>query len=632
MALAITLETTYSAGNPIELLYLNNVGTDSYMKLIIKDGATEIYTGVYYEDSNSRILIDIEPILTGYVSNKEFNIKTASANTSISNGFKLITIETYRSSAGVYTIDAGSNWFYLMPQSLTNQDFLKFWNNLPYGNYENALKISQGNNMLYNALSAASTNTQPIASNVTGISGTSTNVNYTFTNDIAFITWQKTLNDESRYSIEIPVADFTIGDTLYLHLNINFWDSSYNTINDSFLIDITENSSGNGDTLNKTYTISPTVSNVYRSISIPFTLTDSEITSIKLSMHIPVRTIYEGIMYINAAGTRLNISNWYLGINPVHTYEPNTEQITYMGQNAARSGVIESPEIKKQDFILNDFNQYYSNTRLTYIDLVTYLSTKQPIKTLRNAPLNIQLISHRGIAELGKISAQLYGISNTITNYGSIEVLNGYYNSTVTPTMSSIGFNINNLGVDSNTVINTTHILLNIDNLLGNVSTNAYPTYGRRLIFELKDFECYKGNVYQLYYLNRRGGIDWIVLEGNNMKSEANTSNTYISKWRTPTSDTTIGGDLSTIVKPKYNVNISTSYTLNSDILNDFEYNKLNDLVSSPKLWLYDAQDNDTYAVECVDTNFTSKQRRFDKMFNFTINVRRQLNNIRNQF
>lgn len=176
----------------------------------------------------------------------------------------------------------------------------------------------------------------------------------------------------------------------------------------------------------------------------------------------------------------------------------------------------------------------------------------------------------------------------------------------------------------------STHIFFDYITYPSNTDSLMSPSYGRRQIYSLRDTCEYKGKVYQLYYLNRLGGIDWIIMGGNNIKSSSISPSQYKTNWRVGGSDN-IEGNLSKQVNRRYNIASTYSYLLNSDIIEEDQYNALEELISSPSLWLYDAQTGDTIAVEVADTNFGYKQRRFDKMFNFQINVRKQLINNRIQ-
>lgn len=149
----------------------------------------------------------------------------------------------------------------------------------------------------------------------------------------------------------------------------------------------------------------------------------------------------------------------------------------------------------------------------------------------------------------------------------------------------------------------------------------------RSIFIELIDPSCYRNEVYQLYWLNRRGGVDWIVLNGKSYNTKKVEKNTYQVNQRTYINDEFIG-DLLTDTNPQYLSESYIEYNLNSDLLGS-EYKYLADIFSSSKLWLYSAQDESIRMVDVIDTNFLYKTNRNQNgTYNFTIILKDKIKNI----
>lgn len=147
----------------------------------------------------------------------------------------------------------------------------------------------------------------------------------------------------------------------------------------------------------------------------------------------------------------------------------------------------------------------------------------------------------------------------------------------------------------------------------------------RYIYFEVLD-ESYK---YQLYYINREGGLDFIPMQGYYYKSSDNTRFKYKSNFRTYNGSNTFEGNIDKQVNNTYSITSKEVYKLNSYNETEDTYKYLEELISSPKVWLYDGFNDSVYAVDVVDNNFEYKKFNTNQIFNFEVTVEKQLLNYR---
>jgi hypothetical protein len=102
-------------------------------------------------------------------------------------------------------------------------------------------------------------------------------------------------------------------------------------------------------------------------------------------------------------------------------------------------------------------------------------------------------------------------------------------------------------------------------------------------LYELDDCDT-NYTSYELHWLNRWGGFDSFVFDG---KSNQNTDiNKTFAKYATDRiSGTTLSYTTSAQRTRAFHTGTSESYTLNSRLLDDFEVNGLEDLISSPEVY-----------------------------------------------
>lgn len=151
------------------------------------------------------------------------------------------------------------------------------------------------------------------------------------------------------------------------------------------------------------------------------------------------------------------------------------------------------------------------------------------------------------------------------------------------------------------------YIMNKVDN---NFRANHYVYYyisGKgNITKKYKTMPCRPDNLITLYYINKQGGLCWVHCDmkniiSNNIKRNQIEVNEGIRN---------------------YNIQNYKSYVLNTNFLTDEQSKQIQDLFTSPKVWLLDYISETPYPVVITDTKSTIKSRKNDKMFNYTINCR----------
>lgn len=149
---------------------------------------------------------------------------------------------------------------------------------------------------------------------------------------------------------------------------------------------------------------------------------------------------------------------------------------------------------------------------------------------------------------------------------------------------------------------------------------NEIIDYNRSIYIELLNPNCIKGNAYQLYWENSRGGIDWIVMAGTNTK-KIKVNKSTINYTKRKFSNSKFVGTSNSELYNNYNTEVESTIQLNSVFLDDDQYEYLEDLFYSKNVWLWDSKTGDIVKVKLVDTEYTHKKYFNDKISNITINV-----------
>lgn len=158
---------------------------------------------------------------------------------------------------------------------------------------------------------------------------------------------------------------------------------------------------------------------------------------------------------------------------------------------------------------------------------------------------------------------------------------------------------------------NATHIRIESD---GSPARLTPQIYLEREAQWIKIEDCVRSNTKVLYYLNKWGGLDWLICDGYN-----SVTYNYERKFTTQNTNFDSPGKFETF---QYGSEMSTVWTLNTGNISDKSSKLMNNLFSSPYIWMYspDTQEFDACIIE--DTSFRIKNFNNDKVYNYTINVR----------
>ena len=136
---------------------------------------------------------------------------------------------------------------------------------------------------------------------------------------------------------------------------------------------------------------------------------------------------------------------------------------------------------------------------------------------------------------------------------------------------------------------------------------------GKLVINNMKVVNCLPENSYILYYVNSLGAIDWLICDKKNTV-------TYNAERHSMTRFASIQ-DRTAFGKLNYLNNTSTTWALNTDIMNDEQSKQMYKLFNSEYIWLYDVDKGQMNSVVIEDAKLKIKKFNTDKVYNYTINV-----------
>lgn len=225
-------------------------------------------------------------------------------------------------------------------------------------------------------------------------------------------------------------------------------------------------------------------------------------------------------------------------------------------------------------------------------------------RSLKGAPVNIQI---------GNISTQTKNAQYRYTNYNDKLEYSGVTSTSWYSNFMSFRY-LYNMYVGSG--VTTTSDYYSFDYRLSSSSTNI-----RSIFIEQVDPSCLKDDAYQLYWVNRRGGYDWIIMSGKSVRSKNIERFSYNLPVRS-FNGTTFTGGLDKIINKQYLSESEYSYQLNSELLTDTQFKWLEDLLDSPVVYLYSDKDKSIRSVVIEDNSYTFNKNRNDGMKSFSIRVK----------
>lgn len=146
----------------------------------------------------------------------------------------------------------------------------------------------------------------------------------------------------------------------------------------------------------------------------------------------------------------------------------------------------------------------------------------------------------------------------------------------------------------------------------------------RMIWYERVDASCLKGEAFQLYWINRRGGIDSQLMEGKSYKSNSIKRENFTVNKRKLSPEGYVGKS-SDVLNRNILTTTKRSYALNSGIIDEYEYAGIEDLMYSPSVWIWNNNDKRMMPVRVVDTNYDFKNFNNDKAFNFSVQLEDEL-------
>ncbi len=138
-------------------------------------------------------------------------------------------------------------------------------------------------------------------------------------------------------------------------------------------------------------------------------------------------------------------------------------------------------------------------------------------------------------------------------------------------------------------------------------------TMGDERRYRVRD--CAPPNAVTLYYVDREGALSWVHCDRKNVAKQ-NITRSQITRANQIDKPTHFGID-------NYHVETYLSFTLNTGYLSDGESRRIQDLFTSPKVWLYDYAEQKYMSVVITDTsNDVKNKSNSGTLFNYTIKCR----------
>ena len=174
--------------------------------------------------------------------------------------------------------------------------------------------------------------------------------------------------------------------------------------------------------------------------------------------------------------------------------------------------------------------------------------------------------------------------------------------------------------LDSGETVTSTFNFVNGENRSGGIlqlndSTVSFSITiaGKPAVTDMKVINCLPENSYILYYVNSLGAIDWLICDKQNTV-------TYNAERHSMTRFANIQ-DRTAFGKLNYLNNTSTTWALNTDIMNDEQSKQMYKVFNSEYIWLYDVDKGQMNSVVIEDAKLKIKSFNTDKVYNYTINV-----------
>lgn len=135
------------------------------------------------------------------------------------------------------------------------------------------------------------------------------------------------------------------------------------------------------------------------------------------------------------------------------------------------------------------------------------------------------------------------------------------------------------------------------------------------------DCECTWETPYRLCFLNKLGGYDFFTFNWNSKKSSSYEKSYYKSKSWKWSSSNLISYSSDNRGKIQYSTIATDKLQLTSGWITEEQSTWLEELISSPDVYIIDNTTGNLTAITITDTQYDYKTLEYDQLFNITINV-----------
>lgn len=134
------------------------------------------------------------------------------------------------------------------------------------------------------------------------------------------------------------------------------------------------------------------------------------------------------------------------------------------------------------------------------------------------------------------------------------------------------------------------------------------------ILTELNIKGCIPDNAYTVYYINLKGGLSYVHCTGKNTLKSAITRNqiTHEPDYSTPYQHS----------QTNYLNQRNLTWILNTPLLNNKNSKLLQELFSSPRVWVYSYSEGIFRSAIITDSTVEEKNRLNNHLFNYTINLK----------
>lgn len=141
------------------------------------------------------------------------------------------------------------------------------------------------------------------------------------------------------------------------------------------------------------------------------------------------------------------------------------------------------------------------------------------------------------------------------------------------------------------------------------------------------DSPCTQHTVYRIHFKNKWGAFDSFSF----IRASQISTSVQRNKYEKVTGNFKSASSYTYNIKDRFETNFHTSYKhtikLNSDWINENQSVWLEELITSPEIYLEES--NDCVPVNIIETSYTQRQAKTDKLFNLEINIQKTFNEVR---